>query len=78
MTQPFKPGLRAVPPGEMELNTLYHFARAGRLCTVVRQENGVYQWAVLHTSEVCSGGEHALKYWSQAGVHSALNRGEKV
>ena len=64
----FKPGLTAVSPSKMLLNTMYHFARAGKTCTVVRRENGVYTWAEMGSADVGMGGTRELTEWSSDGV----------
>ena len=64
----FKPGLAAVSPSKMEINTMYHFARAGQICTVVRRENGVYHWAELGSADVGMGSARELTEWSKGAV----------
>jgi len=64
----FKPGLTAVPPSKMLLNTMYHFARAGKTCTVILRENGVYTWAEMGSADVGMGGTRELTEWTKKAV----------
>ena len=61
----FLPGLAAVSPSKMLLNTMYHFARAGKTCTVILRENGVYHWAELGSADVGMGGTRELAEWTK-------------
>ena len=65
----FKPGLFPVTLSKMLLNTMYHFSRAGRICTVVRHENGVYAWAELGSADVGMGSARELTEWAKGAVN---------
>ena len=65
---PFKLGLPPVSPSKMQVNTLYHFTRAGKVCTVILRENGVYTWAELGSADVGMGGTRELQEWAKGAV----------
>ena len=65
----FKPGLFPVTLSKMEINTMYHFSRAGRICTAIRRENGFYTWAELSSADVGSGGARELTEWAKGAVN---------
>jgi len=64
----FKPGLTAISPSKMLLNTMYHFARAGKTCTVILRENGVYHWAEMGSLDVGMGSARELTEWAKGAV----------
>lgn len=64
----FKPGLAAVSPSKMLPSTMYHFARAGQICTAIRRENGVYAWAELGSADVGMGSARELTEWTKGAV----------